>query len=259
MDKKNIDSIKEFLRVNLPSLFAFLKLINTFLANLRRNLTIFAWIKFLPKKNLLIYVGVNRGESLSKIFYRYNRVIAIEANPDLANFLTIRFNKFKHVEIYNFAASNVDGLAMLKIPNNGNYSASATIDQFADHRPIKEESKVEVSTRNLEIFLKELNISEIDSYISDCEGMDFLILNSLKSYIDEGKIKEIQCEVQRDETPEAYKSISNKEYLFDSLLQENYFKVAKGWTELRDGVFSEIPNDWVFFDIKWRRKQIKAK
>jgi hypothetical protein len=43
--------------------------------------------------------------------------------------------------------------------------------------------------------------------------MDFIILNSLEKYIQEGRITEIQCEVQRNETPEAYKSISNKELL----------------------------------------------
>jgi len=247
-------SIKEDIRRYFPLIFRSLKLANKFQAFSRRSLTILLWRKFIPKKNILIYIGVNRGESLAKIFFKYKRVIAIEANPELAAFLRTRFYEYKHVEIYNFAASDEDGLAVLKIPNNGNYSASATIDQFADHRPIKEEYKVEVLKRNLELFLLELNIMEIDSYISDCEGMDFIILNSLEEYIQEGRITEIQCEVQKNETPEAYKSISNKEFLFDELLKKNYIKVATGWTDLKDGVFNEIPKDWVFFDIKWKIK-----
>lgn len=253
--KKNFGySTKETIRIHFPLIFKCLKLTNKFKVFFQQKLVILLWRWFIPKKNLLIYIGVNRGESLAKIFFRYKRVIAIEANPELAIFLKDRFRKYKHVEIYNFAASDEDGLALLKIPNNGNYSASATIDQFADHRPIKEEYKVEVSKRNLEQFLLELNIRAIDSYISDCEGMDFIILNSLKKFIMEGRINEIQCEVQKNETPEAYKSISNKEFLFDNLLKENYIKIATGWTDLKDGTFNEIPKDWVFFDVKWKIK-----
>jgi FkbM family methyltransferase len=254
MKKSTGYSIKETVRKHFPLIFTVLKLTNKFQRFSRNSLTIFLWRKLIPKKNLLIYIGVNRGESLAKLFFKYKKVIAIEANPELATFLKNRFHKYKYVEIYNFAASDEDGLAFLKIPNNGNYSASATIDQFADHRPIKEEYEVEVLKRNLELFLLELNIMKIDSYISDCEGMDFIILNSLKKYIQEGRITEIQCEVQRNETPEAYKSISNKEFLFDNLLEKNYFKVAAGWTDLKDGVFKDIPKDWVFFDVKWRIK-----
>ena len=247
-------STKETIRIHFPIIFKCLKLTNEFKVFSQQKLVIFLWRWFIPKKNILIYIGVNRGESLTKIFFKYKRVVAIEANPELALFLRERFRKYKQVEIFNFAASDEDGLAMLKIPNNGNYSASATIDQFADHRPIKEEYNIEVSKRNLEQFLLELNILEIDSYISDCEGMDFIILNGLKKFITEGRITEIQCEVQKNETPEAYKSISNKEFLFDNLLKENYIKIATGWTDLREGEFNEIPKDRVFFDVKWKIK-----
>ena len=253
--KKSIRySIKETIRKYFPPIFRALKLTNKFQAFTRRSWSIFLWRNFIPKKNILIYIGVNRGGSLAKVFFKYKKVIAIEANPELATFLKTRFHKYKHVEIHNFAASDKDGLAVLKIPNNGNYSASATIDDFTDARPIKEVSRVEVLERNLELFLLELNIMEIDTYISDCEGMDYIVLNSLEKYIQEGRITEIQCEVQNNETPEAYKSVSNKEFLFDNLLERNYIKVARGRGNLKDGVVEEIPKDWHFFDVKWRMK-----
>ena len=65
---------------------------------------------FFKQKPVLIYVGINVGDSLQKIFYKCKRVIGFEPNP--LNFEKLkRFNLRKGVEIYNYALSENEGLA----------------------------------------------------------------------------------------------------------------------------------------------------
>jgi FkbM family methyltransferase len=204
------------------------------------------------RRGVLVYVGLNRGDSFSHLFYKYSRAIGIEANPELIPELQQRFGKYKNVELYNVAASNEDRKAQLTLPDNGNYAASATLDSFDTGRSINGVRKISVDAVHLGNFLKHLKVVRVDSYISDCEGYDFIALKSCQSFLDQGSFLEIQCEVQRNHTPEAYISVSNKEHMFDTLLDRNFEKVASGWTFLKNGIFDEVPSDWAFHDVKWK-------
>lgn len=214
----------------------------------------YLWRIFGLQRGVLVYVGLNRGDSFNKLFYRYSRAIGIEANPELMPELRRRFKKYKNVELFNVAASDTNGQAFLTLPDNGNFAASATLDSFDSRRAVSGVRKIEVESVALGSFLKTLKVDLVDNYISDCEGYDLVALRSCEEYLSQGKFLQIQCEVQRNHTPEAYISVSNKEYMFDELLNQNYEKVASGWTFLQDGIFYEVPNDWAFHDIKWKLK-----
>jgi FkbM family methyltransferase len=204
------------------------------------------------QRGVLVYVGLNRGDSFSSLFYKYKRAIGIEANPELMPELHQRFGKYKSVELYNVAASSVDGQAQLTLPDNGNHAASATLDSFGNSRSINGVRKIHVDAVHLGNFLQRIRVVRVDSYISDCEGYDYIALKSCQDFLDQGNFLEIQCEVQRNHTPEVYISVSNKEHMFDTLLSGNYEKIASGWTFLRNGIFDEVPSDWVFHDVKWK-------
>ena len=249
--------IRDLIKLKTPYLFYPMRFIKRRLLLVGTASRPYLWRIFGIQKGVLVYVGLNRGDSFSKLFYKYRRAIGIEANPELIPELNRRFRKFNNVELFNVAASNINGRAFLTLPDNGNFSASATLDSFDSHRAVSGIRKIEVESVNLGSFLKTLQVDIVDSYISDCEGYDLVALKSCQNYLNDRMFLEIQCEVQKNNTPEAYISVSNKEYMFDELLNQNYEKVASGWTFLQDGIFTEVPNDWAFHDIKWKLKNAR--
>lgn len=206
---------------------------------------------------LLVYVGANKGHSLEKILFDFERVIAIEAHPDLAAIAMSRLRKYSHTSVYQFGASDIDGWAELKIPSNGNHDGSSTLDFYTENRDVRQIDKIEVETKHLGNFLESMGVGKIRLYVSDCEGYDLKILRTLSPWLDKGLISEIQCEVQLDDTAPAFQSVRNQEKDFDALLDEKYRKVARGWGNLKSGSFREPPDDWFFWDVKWEIRQSK--
>ena len=182
---------------------------------------------FYKKKGVLIYAGVNTGESFRKIFFKYRKVYGFEPNP--LNFSKVEyFNRYGGVEIYNYALSDFDGEVKLYLPNNQNNHASASLSDFNTNFYIKAESIISVKAKNLNDFLKSRNVKYIDFYFSDIEGYDFTVLKTLyEEYILKSKIAKIQIEALPNSDINPYKSVSNFESDFDDLLL-NYQKVGRG-------------------------------
>jgi FkbM family methyltransferase len=254
LSEKKYIQFRDALKSKSPFLFYSFRYIKRLLLLIGTSLRPHLWRIFRLQRGVLVYVGLNRGDSFNKLFYRYKRAIGIEANPELIAGLKHRFRNYKNVELFNVAASDTNGRAFLTLPDNGNFAASATLDSFDSRRAVHGVRKIEVESVDLGSFLKTLKVDIVDSYISDCEGYDLVALKSCQDYLNKGKFLEIQCEVQKDNTPEAYTSVSNKEHMFDAVLHLNYEKIASGWTFLEDGIFNEVPNDWAFHDIKWKLK-----
>ena len=190
---------------------------------------------FFKKKPVLVYAGINVGDSFQKIFYKYKRVIGFEPNP--SNFEKLRrFNFRKGVEIYNYALSKNDGEADLHLPIDINNEASASLSDFSKGYQFSTKKIIKVKTVNPSKFLKKRKINHIDFYISDIEGYDFTILKLMKKdYLDFNLIKKIQVEAVNNKVNNPYKSVSNYEIDFDSLLLDKYTKKGRGSGFVNEG------------------------
>lgn len=209
----------------------------------------------------LVYVGAHVGGSLSQLVLKYDKVFAFEANPWFCDGLRKSFACVPHVTIVNAAIGEQHG-GTIKFnisKNNGDSSSILTPNkENCLHDIISSELQIEVPAMNLGIFLKEQGIDQVTTYISDLQGYDFIVLSSLKGLIDSKSILEIQCEVGKEDKPFIYinpnPSTENIESNFNTLLGENYKKVATGWGTLTDGVFQEVPPTWAEWDIRWKLK-----
>lgn len=152
------------------------------------------FIIFLKKKGTLVYIGLNTGETFSRIYYKYKTVIGFEPNPKNYTILE-KFNKQSSVTIYPHAVSDKEGEFDFYLPTNENNDASASLSDFASSdEVITSRGTLKVKTVNIINVLKKHNISFIDKYISDIEGYDFTVLTALKIFLKEKRIAELQVE-----------------------------------------------------------------
>ena len=211
------------------------------------------WLARKEKKGTMVYVGMNVGDEFGTLFFKYKRCIGFEANPDNYKKLKSRFSRYEDVEIYNYAASDSDGYVEFNISDNGNNAASGSMGTFNESRNIGISKQIKVESVNLYSFLISKNVTYIDEYISDIEGMDLTALQTLIPFLDTNKIGAITCEVVRDGKENPYTNLeSNFASDFNKLLGEKYELVSSGWGYLADGTFDAVPEGYTFMDCKWR-------
>jgi FkbM family methyltransferase len=209
---------------------------------------------FKKRTGTLVYIGLNNGGSFKKIYFKYETIIGFEPNPYNFNKLQ-KYNQIKGVTLYPYAVSDKDGHAFLHLPSNENNSASASLSDFTEVRDgIRTIEKIKVKTVSLMSILQKHEIKTIESYVSDIEGYDFEVLNSVKTLIEDKSIRSIQVEACQNHAPNPYVSISNYEYEFDKLLSKNYEKTARGWGILLKGVFQADRADSFSIDLLYELK-----
>ena len=210
------------------------------------------------KKKILLYVGGHHGSGLQPYVDNYEQIYAFEADPNLCESIRSRYSDKDHVSVIHAAVCETHN-STVKFYISRNGGASSSILQpnpnhsLADH--IATASEIEVPTVNLFNFCLDNKIDYIDSYVSDAQGYDFKILTTLKDYISEQKIGDIQCEVLFDNKEAIYSAFDrrdeNIESNFSRLLSNQYVKIAEGWGQLNNGVFNKVPEDWSEHDVKW--------
>lgn len=211
------------------------------------------------EKRILVYVGAHMGNGLANYVHLYDEIYAFEANSRFCEVLRNRFSANPNVNIINAAVceKHNDYIDFNISKNNGDSSSILRANQNCNlYNVIESVETFTINTVNIRKFLEERNIKKIKTYVSDAQGYDFIILKTLKDMIDQGLIEEIQCEVEKNETPTIYvnetKENQNKISNFDDFLQGKYVKAATGWGVLTDGVFESVPEDWNEFDAKWK-------
>jgi FkbM family methyltransferase len=219
------------------------------------------------EQKILIYVGGHLGYSIGGYVDQFDKIFVFEANPHMCNSIRSNFPALapdgspskvqviqaavcdKHNETASFYISK----------NNGDSSSlfQANKDGFF-YDLIEGTEIIQVPTINLYNFLQEKNITYIDTYVSDLQGYDFIVLKTLLPLIQSKRIKYIQCEVEKDDKPATYvnpvEENLNKEKNFYKLLSENYDKVAEGNGRLVEGYFHPIREEWPEMDILWKAK-----
>jgi FkbM family methyltransferase len=209
----------------------------------------------------LIYIGAHRGNSLANYINSYDIIYAFEANPNFCTFLQQRFINNKNVKIINAAICEKHNTFVdFNISkNNGDSSSLLEANKSNElYDAILSKEKIKVPAVNLFNFCQENQISYIDTYVSDLQGYDLIVLKTLKPYIETGKIKSIQCEVEKDDKTSIYinKDVenTNKEKNFHLLLKDRYEKVASGSCWLENGRLEDVPDNWCEYDVKWELK-----
>jgi FkbM family methyltransferase len=182
----------------------------------------------IKRKGTLVYAGINVGDSFQKIFFKYDRVIGFEPNPK--NFEKLnRFNKYKYVEIYNYALGEKKGKVKMYLPDNLNNDASASLSNFSRQSDVQSIATCEVDCIILSDFLIKKKIKNIDFFLCDTEGYDLTILKTMKKeFIDKKRIKILQVEAENNNRESRYSDVTNYEYEFDTILSENYIKLGRG-------------------------------
>ena len=216
---------------------------------------IFFWrLRFKPK-GVLVYVGLNKGDSFGNFHYKYELAIGYEANPELYRDLKDKFRGFKNVRIFNYAASDKNSEENFYISNNPNM-VSSSLSKFSEplKKKIGHKKTIKVKTINLGEHLEFLNIEFIDNYFSDAQGYDLKILKSLKKYIVWDKIKKITCEVTRNKKDNPYYESDNFEKSFDNFLPAQYEKIGFGESNTRTGKFETFSENYDFYDVSWINK-----
>jgi FkbM family methyltransferase len=194
----------------------------------------------------LIYIGVNHGDSLTRIFYKFKRCICVEANPNLCKKLKKIFN-FKNVEVYNYLLGPKSGDGFLNIYKLD--STNSTLSKLYNQQIIK---KIKVKMTRLDNLLNNLKIGYIDFYMSDLEGLDYEVLKTLKPFIENKRINYIQHECVINKRPNPFTKFSNYEYLFNSLLSKKYKQIASGRDKLHEGKFVLMSKKSLYKDILWK-------
>ncbi len=213
------------------------------------------------KKGTLFIIGMDVFGEFSIIHPGYKICYGFEANPSRYNRLLQKYGKYKNIRLYNVAIADHDGEIDFNISSN-NDGASSSIGNFNElwrqnraSKDIKMIETIKVPCINLMNFCEKNNITYIDDYISDIQGMDLQVLKTLKPMIDKKRIGSIKCEVAKDKHSNIYYDLpDNSESGFNNLLGNNYELIAKGYGLLKNYKFDDIPEDAWEMDCKWKVK-----
>jgi FkbM family methyltransferase len=193
------------------------------------------------KKKVLVYCGTNNGQGFMATIMSepWDAIYGFEANPALYEKVKNGLAHDPRVKMYNTILSDTHGEQQdffIIDANNTGHEYSSSVVNTSDWLPEYEKmsgNKMEVketiklSTTNLNTFLQEEGIEEIDFLLTDLEGSDLLVMSTMKDWVTEGRIRMIQCEVEPDHMPCKYVKLNNKYSGFKELLEENYELIAK--------------------------------
>lgn len=212
------------------------------------------------KRGILFFLGMDVRGEFSILYPGYKMCYGFEANPDRYKKLIQKYGKYDNIKILNVSVADYDGEIEFNISNN-NDGASSSVGNFSEdwqnnqtQDGIRMIKKIKVPCINLLHFCKENNISYIDDYISDIQGMDLHVLKTLRPLIEKKLIGSIRCEVTKNNYRNIYYDLpDNSENGFKELLNDNYQLIAKGLGILKDGKFDIIPEHTWEMDCKWRK------
>ena len=226
-----------------------------------RYFSVMVKFRFRKKRGTLFFLGMDVRGVFGLIFRGYNLCYGFEPNPERFKKLQNKYGKYPNVKLFNVAVGNDDGEIDFNISNNNN-GASSSIGNFNEDWDyfksgnISMINTIKVPCINLLNFCKKNNITYIDDYISDIQGMDLEVLKTLKPMIDNKRIKTITCEVTKNEKRNIYSDLpDNTENGFIELLNENYDLISKGWGILADNKNDEIPLYTWEMDCRWKLKK----
>jgi FkbM family methyltransferase len=212
------------------------------------------------RDRVLVYVGLNRGETFARLVPHFSRAIGFEPIPALAAELAERYADQPTVEIVNAAVAEREGLASFFVTamgdDAGNMQSSSLCEVSDAYRetgprnPVHTQDIITVRCVNLDRFLTARGIRHIDLYVSDAEGYDFTIFSTIRHWFDQGRIALAQFETEADyvDVVQRVGQPPNKSRLFVEALRPRYDLVA-----MQDGDYDPAsPTRWFNRDLTFR-------
>lgn len=152
----------------------------------------------LEEGSTVIDVGSNIGSFINQIIRtnKNTKIYSIEPNKDLIHFQQKKFKKFYNVAYSNLAISDKNKTAIFYLRNSLSHSSLTKYHHESLVNKITKEVKVKVVT--LEEFLISNKIAEVTLLKIDTEGNELKILKNSISLINNGLIKFIKVECNKD-------------------------------------------------------------
>lgn len=218
----------------------------------------------MPRETVLLYLGAHQGGGLGEEIRKFSKVYAFDADPDNVLILKKKFGHHRNVEIIHGAlVGDEDDAKEITFNISSNNSGSSSVGQFNEEWTKTREYKIEmvkqIKVKGISIgkWCKQRKIVFIDSYISDLQGLDLVVLRTMKEYLEKKLIERIQCETLLDNKVEIYKGMTeNKLENFKKLLEPlGYEMKASGWSNLVGGQFNKVSDEHSEMDVLWGIKE----
>ena len=212
------------------------------------------------RDTVLVYVGANRGNSLSELYDKFDKVYAFEPDPEMFSTLKSRFDQFEWVSLINSACSDYDGESKLYVTPNR--VSSSLADASEEEKSMEGFSQsvfkvIDIKVINLAKFLESKGVKVIDFYYSDCQGSDLTVLKTLKkNFITPNKINQMFIETHGNGI-EIYDGLNNQFKEFKKLLSNNFNFIHASLGSQNGKIVKEdeIPVGEKEWDSYWESKE----
>lgn len=198
----------------------------------QRNIINFINQRSITIKNF-IDVGAHKGKYTDLILNNFdaNKVFLIEPQKNIYNYLRFKYKYNSKINIFNFAASNVNKTKKFYINKHDLTSSLVELNQKNQYLNIKSKlfgtnlkgmikSKKIVKTMKLNSLINKMKIPKIDLIKIDTEGHELEVLKGLGS-----KIKIIKVILIEFHNSSAYLGYDSKK--IEAILKKNNFKLEK--------------------------------
>jgi len=194
-------------------------------------------INFIKKNNLdiktFIDVGAHKGKYTDLILKNceINKVLIIEPQKNIYNYLKLKYKYKNKISVYNFAASDQNKVKKFNLNKHDLTSSLAELNQQNQYLNIKSKlfgtnlkgmikNKVTIKTMKLNSLIEKQRMKEIDLIKIDTEGHELQVLKGLGNKIK--IIKVILIEFHNNNT---YVGYDSKE--IEMILKKNNFQLKK--------------------------------
>ena len=216
---------------------------------------------------ILLYLGGSDGYGIANIlkcnnYHQFTEMHIFEAQKESYEKLKQMFGNIQNIYV-NFGAvvpEKGSNFVKFNICDKNGSSSLGTFDPSWENFKCDDGLKMVDCRIVPAIYLPDYcdahNIREIDTYISDLQGSDLAVLRSMKPFIYEKRIRQLQCEVTKNGKRNIYKDLENNELQsFEEFLGTNYKLSSIGWVcgILPLGIFFSIPENWWECDVLWIR------
>jgi len=156
-------------------------------------------------------IGANIGFYSLMLRSNFNKIMAVEPNPETATILRGRMRDTDNVEILELALSNTNGPALLYTQKekfclagfnnkNGSDSLLSQVEYKSSRDPsndrvVQNRPSIQVMQRRFD----DLNMGTVDLVKIDVEGAEFLVLEGMRDNIKEHRIKRMMVELHNKE------------------------------------------------------------
>jgi FkbM family methyltransferase len=202
--------------------------------------------------NVLFYCGIHNLVNFSRIRPFYDVCYGFDANPEIVERARDIYANDPNVKII-YGALTEKGGEETEFFITTDWTPASSLGQpnpdFVHMKTglLQAQKKIRVPTINLHDFCATNKISHVDTLVTDLQGIDLTVLKTMTEFIRNGNIREIQCEVEPDHTPQRYLGIPSGKLSEFSQLLSNYYDVL--WTDPPG-----TPEGAWEMDVRWRVK-----